>query len=943
MAGERVNIVKDGFVQSVPVEQAAQAASDGWELATDEQTSRYKYEREVMARPGAQFEAGFEGFSRAVSLGASDAVLAAIVDDEERKAMGVRSETDAASVGEALGTGATLLSATGALRALGGRAAAAEGSALLRGGGRALQMTDGALARTPLGIVTRGAARVGEAVEQGVIGNATAGVARRALARGVGLGTEGAIEGAAVGAGQEVSEAALGDTELTAQKLLAGAGKGALFGGLTGVAIGAPLGALSGATSRALGRSLDSADGAAEAAALTSAVGHVAPDIAGTGLGGKAIDLYSSVASKVSGKPKEDIAFGLSNRNARQDFMRLGELRGAAVKRATETLDQMKSIEQFERRLAAGDIKATNVARTIRRGEGVAEMQTHHAARLVEEVASQVKRADMDRLVGVSNRKEVEYLVEAARKDLAAAAKSKDAGASANTAMETFKRGLADLRQRASGSVSAARAAPMKPRDARQMEQFANWADIYSTKARLFLEDTEVWGTAAAHQAERNAAISAMMRTKGDFDGRFFKKLKETQGGRRVETADPAKIETYFNHLNDWRKDYAHVQTIRHLDDRAKLYETLERNGEVPEELAGEFGRAKETLQRLKADFAEMGERIGNANRVRSLAEQDAADRMMGGMGGAVIGSVAGGPIGAAAGFALDALRNPAAVVQKVAAIESLADRVRRVDAKIGNSVRSFVRQETAPALREGSERQVRRSIRASSAGTAAVVATQANERKRTKEVQRKVDAVREYVRDPVPSTDAFVRRAMRGVSDYAPGVAMGIAGTHGRAMQFLAAKLPPIPRTQLSVLQPQLEGHVLAPSQVDKLARYIGAIEEPVEIIEDMRTGLLSPEAVEAIQAVYPDLYASMRNTAILEVASAKEPLSHTAVVRLSLLFGFAGSPTLEPAFQMTHTQVLGQRQQAESQGSPPPPSGEAPDMTANSQTMSQRLVVGM
>ncbi len=921
MAGERINVSKvvDGkvLVQSVQAEKLAAAQDAGWDIAAPEETQQYKYEREVMARPGAAFEAGFEGFSRAVTLGGSDAVLAAIVDDDERQAMQVRSTDDAAAVGEGLGTAATLLSATGALRAIGGRAAAAEGSALLRGGGRALQLTDGALARTPLGLVARGAAKVGEAVERKVIGDATAGVARKALARGVGLGTEGAIEGAVVGAGQEVSEAALGDTELTAQKLLAGAGKGALFGGLTGVAIGAPLGAAAGALGapRALAGRAAREAGDALGAATASAAGHVAPDIARS-LGDKATDLYSTVASKVSGKAKSEIEFGIRNRDARADYWRLEELKRASTERTASSLDEMKTLQRLEKRIASRDFGSESLAKTIRRDPGAVSLQTSNAARLVGEMTQ-----ESGRLAGSA---EAKLLLTTARESIAAAAKAKDPSVATHQAIESLQRGLDDIRSRAQGGANTP-----------EVSRLHEWADINARRADTLLNDGEVWGTAGAQRAERSAAIDAVRKTKRDFDGRFFQ-------AKSSDAADPGKIAAHFDRIGDASKDYSHVQSLRHLDERLRLYDVLEQNGDIPADMIAELAKARAVTTKLKADFSEMGDRIGGANRVASLYAEDAFTRMMGGTPATIVGSLTGGPAGAAAGFAVDALRNPGALIQRLGAIESLADRVRRVDAKIGNSVRAFVRQETAPALREGSERKVRRAIRASSAATAGVVATEAHSRKRAKEVQRKVDAVRAYARDPVPSTDAFVRRTMRGVSDYAPQVAMGIAGTHARAMQFLATKLPPIPRTQLSVLQPQLEGHVLAPSQVEQLGRYIRAIEEPVEIIEDMRTGLLSPEAVEAIQAVYPDLYASMRTTAILEVASAKEPLSHTAVVRLSLMFDFAGSPTLEPGFQMTHSALMGERQQSAPQTATPTPS-DAPDMTSSTQTMSQRLVVGM
>jgi hypothetical protein len=161
--------------------------------------------------------------------------------------------------------------------------------------------------------------------------------------------------------------------------------------------------------------------------------------------------------------------------------------------------------------------------------------------------------------------------------------------------------------------------------------------------------------------------------------------------------------------------------------------------------------------------------------------------------------------------------------------------------------------------------------------------------------------------------------------------------------MNFLAAKLPPIPRTQLQMLQPGLVGHTLAPSQVVKLAKYMKAVEDPVAIVEDMRTGQLTPEAAEALKAVYPDLWADMRQVAITEVASAKEPISHTAVVRLSLLFDFVGTPSLSREFQMTHESVIARTLEQSQQQIPPPSRQEIPDMASSAQTLSQRLVMSM
>lgn len=52
------------------------------------------------------------------------------------------------------------------------------------------------------------------------------------------MGAAGAVEGGAYGVGKEISDAALGGTDITAEKLLAAAGEGALFGGLSSGLLG---------------------------------------------------------------------------------------------------------------------------------------------------------------------------------------------------------------------------------------------------------------------------------------------------------------------------------------------------------------------------------------------------------------------------------------------------------------------------------------------------------------------------------------------------------------------------------------------------------------------------------------------------------------------------------------------------------------------------------
>lgn len=112
------------------------------------------------------------------------------------------------------------------------------------------------------GIAGRGAGRL---AARGIAGEGL----KAALARGAAeTGIAAATEGALYGAGASLTEDMLGDHELTAEKLLANAGKNGLLGAILGLGTGAPLGAAGALAERgagALGRGLSATGDGAEA------------------------------------------------------------------------------------------------------------------------------------------------------------------------------------------------------------------------------------------------------------------------------------------------------------------------------------------------------------------------------------------------------------------------------------------------------------------------------------------------------------------------------------------------------------------------------------------------------------------------------------------------------------------------------------------------------
>lgn len=214
----------DGTRVTLPAEQYADAIASGYRIASPEEVARAQAEQEHGGLGGMAL-AGVEGAARGLTFGLSDQIAVGFGGEDYRQAAAARREVNpgAAAAGEIVGAVAPII-ATG-------------------GTGAAARVTAGA------GLLPRGAAAAGRGAgalaEQMLARQAAQGGVRSIVARGVAGAAEAGVEGALYGVGQAISDNALTDADLTAEKILSSAGEGALFGGILGGALGGTLGAAS--------------------------------------------------------------------------------------------------------------------------------------------------------------------------------------------------------------------------------------------------------------------------------------------------------------------------------------------------------------------------------------------------------------------------------------------------------------------------------------------------------------------------------------------------------------------------------------------------------------------------------------------------------------------------------------------------------------------------
>jgi hypothetical protein len=215
----RVNVrsLAGGSVVSIDQSELDKALSSGmYQIETGAQRDARKLQ-EAHGGLGSQAIALAEGAGRGATFGGSDIALTAALGDEYREGAAARQRVNpgAAMAGELAGLGASVLASGGAA----GVARLGTVGKILRG----------------VTAPARGAIAAGEATAQALGRVGVSGAS--ALGRAARVGTAGAVEGGLYGAGMEASRATLAGDGITADKLLAATGNGALWGGAAGAGL----------------------------------------------------------------------------------------------------------------------------------------------------------------------------------------------------------------------------------------------------------------------------------------------------------------------------------------------------------------------------------------------------------------------------------------------------------------------------------------------------------------------------------------------------------------------------------------------------------------------------------------------------------------------------------------------------------------------------------
>lgn len=174
-----------------------------------------------------------------------------------------------------------------------------------------------------------------------------------------------------------------------------------------------------------------------------------------------------------------------------------------------------------------------------------------------------------------------------------------------------------------------------------------------------------------------------------------------------------------------------------------------------------------------------------------------------------------------------------------------------------------------------------------------------------------------------------------------APGLHAQIAAIGTRAASYLSANLP-APPTDPHSITPQLDSPPpVSRADLHIYANRVEGVEHPLSLLDDLNDGHVSPEKVEAVKAVWPQLFERMRQATFASLAQRKEQVPYKQRQALDLALDGAG--TLEPSYSAESLQLMAQAnefQQKQLKQKPQrPSSGGTPQIGNMLQTSADRI----
>jgi len=203
-------------------------------------------------------------------------------------------------------------------------------------------------------------------------------------------------------------------------------------------------------------------------------------------------------------------------------------------------------------------------------------------------------------------------------------------------------------------------------------------------------------------------------------------------------------------------------------------------------------------------------------------------------------------------------------------------------------------------------------------------------------EHDKQVEKIANLANNPEMLAEALGVNTSR-LAEYDPAIQSQVVQKAQAGINYLNSIAPKNPGIT-DALDPNQE-YRASDAEYMKWARSYKVVNQPLSILDDMKQGLLTPDSVKALVAVYPDLHARIMKGVVDESAKTKRPLSFEQKNQLSILAQHPMKSSFNPQFiaAMQKNYQQGSEQQA-----PRPTAGgmKQLNLAEGSQTNLQRVL---
>ena len=202
------------------------------------------------------------------------------------------------------------------------------------------------------------------------------------------------------------------------------------------------------------------------------------------------------------------------------------------------------------------------------------------------------------------------------------------------------------------------------------------------------------------------------------------------------------------------------------------------------------------------------------------------------------------------------------------------------------------------------------------------------------------VKLLNKFERDP-EFLNSRVQSAVSRVAQAAPNTAAAAQITMIKAANFLQQKVPK--RGAFGGFLDVLQQEIPLPSNVEmsKFENYVAVIDNPAVVLEQLDAGTITRESVEAVKAVYPELYQKIRQETMIRIQEDPTGLSYSKKIQLGILLDIPADASLLPQNVLALQQNFTEAQVEEQSRSVKPTQGGLKNIKAagRAQTDTQRI----